>query len=366
MVRVIRLLTIMVVSAASIPGFAAEATAGQPPAETVPLRGERLFARLAEPVSMTAPRAELHAVLARIQRVEPVAVWIDPRVDPNQPVAASARTGSLAAFLDDLALQAGCNARPLGSTMLFVPSTADDRLITLARLVGKESDPAAVRRDVVWNAPITPSALLVRVRETFPETLAHPTPELPYDLWRAGALLDVTAAEALAAVLVPMDHGFTLDDGRVTLTPLAPRYEYESLYGAKKRSRVEALFPGRGRKAGRRIRLSGTAAEHDLVIADDTAPANTTPADPIDWSRQRFTLTLKAAKLGDVLGLIEQRGLPIRFDRDALIAAGTDLNARIDVELSDASVAEFAAAIAEAAELQSDDDENGARLFPQP
>lgn len=333
------------------------------------LRGRDLADRLRQPFSMTTPATDLIGVVQRVQRVEPIAVWIDPRVDPRSRVEASDRTTPLAAFLDDLAAQSQSRRRSLGATIALVPALADDRLLTLARLREQEwsdrIDAPLLRRDVVWTEPRSPAEILGLIEATFPEAIAFERPpKVAADLWRPGLWLGVSPCEALAAALVPMDRGFEwTDDGRVRLTDLAERYDYETTYPTAIAEAAAARFGDRAARVGRRVRFRGTAAEHEELVAlrDEDGER----AAPVDWSRQRFTLTLRA-RVAQVLELVEDRGIPIAFDRERLAEAGVDLRRPIALELDKASVAEFAAALADAIGVRSEGDAASARLIAEP
>ena len=334
-----------------------------------PPSSETLAEEFQRSISMAGPPTTLLELAGKIERVQPVGVWIDPRVDPRQPLAPSPRSLPLRAFLDHATAQTTAAARSLGGTLLLVPAD-DDRLVSLAysqQRAGDERD----RFDLTWDDAITPRELLELLRAE--RTLAFDAIDaaaLPDDLWRAGSWFDVTDSEAAALLLVPCGLGFEWEGPTLRLAPLRDRYEFDRTY----RSRS---FPG-GRESlqiahDRALKIDatqvtrvtggltfrGTAAEHDRLVA---ATRQQEQAAEIDWSRERFTLTLRRAPLGSVLNLIDDRGLPIAYDRDA-IAAAVPLTRPIDLEVVTVDVAGLTAAIAEAAGLQSEGDATAARLF---
>ena len=159
-----------------------------------------------------------------------------------------------------------------------------------------------------------------------------------------------------------MGYGFEwTDSGSVGLTEIQDRYEIETTYPASIWDAARERFGDRVTKVGRRVRFVGTAAEHDELAALRDR-AEVAEPEAIDWSRQRFTLTLRA-RLDQVLELIETKGMPIAFDRDALRAANIDLSQPIELTLEKARIDEFAAAVAEAIGIESEGDASSARLF---
>ena len=310
------------------------------------LRGSALDRQLAQPFGLTGPDRPLRDLIATIQTVQPVAIWIDPRIDPRQTARPPRQPVPLPAFLDAALAESQQQPVPhavrLGDTLTIAP---DDRIVSLARLRDHQRDAAGgefatasvERRDLTWDTLIEPPELLDRITTDWSITIDPPA-ELRHDVWAAGTWLSVSDTEALAAVLVPMEHGFEwAGPGRIRLTPLAPRYEYPRQYASRKT--VDELFPGRRR--GRT--LLATDAEHRQLAAA-IRPPKAAPA-----GQRQLTLTIQKKPIGAVLAFLEANELPIVFTADSLDQV--DRTRRIDLTVEQASLAELAAAIAKATGL---------------
>ena len=362
-------------------------------ASPVWLRGDALDARLTQPFAITGPPRPLRTLLQRVAEVNPIAFWIDPRIDPQVLVdpnrtssvrsrsdrlpsdrsrsdrSPDAGTETLRTVLDRVANSIGGQVARWGDTIAIVP---DDRIRSLAAQLDADRNrrrgpfaTATVRdRDLVWDELRTPGRLLADVAAAWPDLFAE-LPSVRHDVWRDGAWLSVPDTLAAAAILVPMGVGVEWDDdGALRAAPLQDRYEYPVNYPTGRRTveRLRPLFPER---QPLRIRpFVGTATEHEtirraLAAKPDRAAAahvasegGNRPESPdaTDRSKAVYTLRLEAAPLGAVLRTLQAKDIPIAFTAKSLAAA--DLSKRIDLDVTNVTAAELGRAIADAAGLE--------------
>ena len=307
--------------------------------------------RLRRPTSVSPTAKPLFALLDDIADAQQVTIQLDPRVDRRAVVTPPDGPRPLIRLLDALAEQADADARVLGRSVLVTPRSDADRVATLASLREAElrdrpgrGMPLLAAYDLSPDPPeATPAELLTAVLERFGLTLEGPPPEeaLPYDLWRAD-LRGVSAAEALAFVLVPNGRAFEWTDGGVRVFELPERITLESRVDVPGDGRATPGVVAKANEAapgaeveprGRWLRVVGTRAEADAVREA------LRPAAEATGGEQRFTLTVDRRPASAVVAALAKQGVPIRV-------AGSPAEATVSLNLSNATLAELAEAIA--------------------
>lgn len=295
---------------------------------------------------------ELGELVANLSTAHDVTIQIDPRVNPRTVVETPKVAMPLLNLLDYLANYAAATARPLGETILITPIADADRIATLAAIRQQELVGNALSRQALARlrpfdlkaqpAPVSPEELLSQLEtRNRSATKFSERPTLKHDLWNVD-LKQVTLAEALAFVLVPMDRSFEWTDDGFRLTDLPSTMSLIRKHrlptgrtSAEAISLVASLGPAVA--AGRTIDVSeksiqfrGTALEHER-FANLLQPAVRSSAATM---QKRYTLLVEEKPAGAVLRSLKAQGLPVDFDRAALIGAGIDLEKLISIDVN--------------------------------
>lgn len=301
---------------------------------------------------VSRPDGELGEFVANLATAHDVTIQIDPRVNPRTIVETPKASMPLLNLLDSLANYAAATARPLGETILITPVADADRIATLAairqqELVGNPLGRRALARLRPFDlkaqpAPVSPEELLSQIEAR--DQLATKPPERPllkHDLWNVD-LKQVTLAEALAFVLVPMNHsfewtdeGFRLIDLPTTMTLIRQHRLPSGRTSDEAISLVASLGPPvlaeRAINAtASLIQFRGTALEHER-FASLLQPAVRSSAVP---NQKRYTLLVDEKPARAVLRALQNQGLPLDFDHAALIGGGIDLAKQISVDVN--------------------------------
>ncbi|HEX6984308.1 MAG TPA: hypothetical protein VF170_02975, partial [Planctomycetaceae bacterium] len=201
---------------------------------------------------------------------------------------------------------------------------------------------------------------------------------IPYDLWGAGQLVNVNAAEALTALLIQFDLTFawTGDADGVRLVAIPDEVAVKRLHRPR-RGGVEAAvrtvaraFPRRTvTRQGAGLELAATVEEHEEVerlLGNRRAPQGDRPAADLGPLRQRrFTLSVVRQPASRIIETLETQDVTVDYDPDALEEAGIDLEQKVSLDLSQASADEFFRALCEPLGLDFAIDDRTATLTPR-
>lgn len=327
-------------------------------------------AKLGRETKIARPAGELREVVNSLARSQEITVQIDPRVDPRAVVTPPTGGRALLQLFDELAVQAGATARPLGESVLITPIADADRIATLAAIRQQELlDSPTSRRTLDLMRPIdlapeiaptTPIELLEIVRDR--ARISVESDDIGHDLWHV-ELRRVTTAEALAFVLVPMGYAYEWAGAGITLIPLPDRLAVSrshripaTVSNASRDAAIDAVLTSRdGRQVSvdqsvsvgvsrTTVSFLGTAAEHERFAALLRPTRKPRATDP---SRKRYTLTVVDQPASVILASLQTQGLDFRYDTAALATGGVDLAERVSVSVQQATAQKLLETIAE-------------------
>ena len=293
----------------------------------------------------------LRDIAQALAKANEITVFLDPRVDPRAKVEAPKIAKPLIELLNDTAAFAGATARPIGETVLITPIGDADRIATMAAVRDGEllASPKTKRalsllrpRDIFLEVqPATPDEIRNRIEERFDIQMRTDAPKgdtLSYDLWSI-ELQNVTAAQALACLLVPLGKGFAWTDDGFEIAPLPPKLAVRRTHRLRRGIGEQEVYSLIETVLGREtapdrldrqfVAFSATLSQHERfakLIAPEprrsTAPAS-----------KRYTLAISSQPAEAVLRALEEQGLNFEWDRAALSAAGVDLTQAISVDV---------------------------------
>jgi len=326
------------------------------------LTGTTLHKRLSQEIGPGSwSGIPLRDALTEVSRKHRVAVLLDRRVDPGQPLKMSHGSISLRELLARIADARGLHVSMLGSVACFGPPEFTTRMRTLAELRRQDvsklpaplRDSLAARKSMRWDDFTTPAELLGRIAEEGGFTLAG-LDRVPHDLWAGAELPPISPIDRLTWIAGQFDLTFAVDpqSNTVSLTPIPPDVSMVRSYpgGSKpeeKAQQVAALLPDCEVKlSGGKVWVKGRLEDHERLAA--ASRPTTRPVRPRPGTEIRIAeYNVKNHHLGDVLeNLAKQLQVELTIDRAAFAQAGISLDQLVTVTVKDASIEELFRAVA--------------------
>jgi hypothetical protein len=294
-----------------------------------------------------------------------VAMLLDRRVDPGQPVELAVRDQSLRACFELIAAEGRLSASCVGPVAYIGPSETVDRLRTVAALRRQDVAglPAAARkawvRSKTWTWPdlATPRELLEALSREGQFELAG-LETIPHDLWAGADLPAMTLADRLTLLLAAYHATYELDEsGRhAAIRPIPDDVRIEQSFpgGARPDALAEewrTLLPEcEIEVSGRKITVRGRVEELERInVARQGTAVKTAVAGPVE---RRYTLTVKSQPLSAVLPqLAEALDVEFKIDEEALAKADVKLDGRVSFSVKEATLDELLEAALSAAGL---------------
>ncbi|MGE0756830.1 MAG: STN domain-containing protein [Pirellulaceae bacterium] len=338
------------------PNFAQETTASNW------LTGANFERQLGEPVdSIVWTSGELRQKLQNLSRTVRVAIWLDRRLDPSQPMALELTATPLRECLEQVAAKLGADVGTCGSVVYLGPSATARQLASLAAVRQEECQrlPAAGRSRTTgsqawsWNILAEPRQLLEQLAAEADLPIDDPQ-RIPHDLWAAAELPPLTWAERMTLLLAGFDLTFTIEPAtsQIRLVPIPARVDVVRVYpwtSASSTSLAElqqAAPAAQFQREGNRIRVSGRAEDHSALasLLDRVRPAADVPRGKIKVPgkpMQVYTMQ-GVAPLGNILKTLQVRAM-LDITIDPRIQQ--DLYQRISFDVRDASLDDLLAAV---------------------
>jgi len=351
------------------------------------LTGRPLDHELAKPVNIAMNRTSPRQVVTRLRQLHRIALLLDRRIDPDQPIDVQFTQISLNEALESFANQLEGELARIGGTLYIGPPAEVDRIRTLIALKSLETrhfdGEDAVRRQfelargttLVWEDLAEPAALLEQVAEAFHvKRLAGET--VPHDLWGAGAIVDLNATEALCLLLGQFDLTFAWRENgaAIEIVPAPETVTVEREHRPRSISVAEAIeavtlrWPDLSpQPRARSFTVAATAGQHD-AIAELISPGRSAPEGPPasqgPLSRRRFTLDATRAEAIAVLRTLQSQDVVVEYDAEVLQQAGIDLRTKVSLELDQATAEELLTQLCEPLGLRFEIDGKTVRLSP--
>jgi hypothetical protein len=174
--------------------------------------------------------------LARLSQAYGVAVFLDRRIDPDQPITVSIHEKALEESLRTIAREAKADLSVFGPVIYFGPPDAARNLATLAALrrqdAGKRNSDAKVRllrsSALQWNELAQPRQLLEGLGKQAGVSFTN-LDAIALDLWPAVSLPPLPWADRVTLVAVGFGMTFEIDErtisARLVPVPTSPHVE---------------------------------------------------------------------------------------------------------------------------------------------
>jgi hypothetical protein len=333
--------------------------------------------------SINWERVPLRDAIARVSELFDRTVFIDRRVDPDLRITLQVETASI-----DQVLQSVADALSLGTSNLnglryLGPRHSAEQLRTvavvrdeaIALLPGADRNNLQRKSSLSWPRLSEPRQLVGSVAQRRGWQLRK-SELIPHDLWNAGELPELSAAEQLTVLLIGFDLTFkTLPKERaleiIRLEEVTIRREYR----LPSRS-ADAIAPLRQelrtaksvRREATRVIVDARVEQHER-LADLFArrPSSRPSRRPTSQSQRLYTLRVQEQPVSAILKqLAERLGWTVEFDDAAIRTAGLSADARVSFSVEDSSEEELLDAMLRPAGLSYRREGELLRIVPRP
>jgi hypothetical protein len=330
------------------------------------LTGAPLRKKLQQPESVAWAGQPLRDALEGFSHAQKVAVLLDRRIDPGQPLEASLANTPVGEILTSVAATRGLGVSFFESLVYLGPPATAQRLRTIGELRKAElSQPSnALRllwlqvRPFRWDSFATPRDLLGQLAKEGRFEIKG-LEMIPHDLWAAADLPPLAMTDRLTLVLAQFDCTYRLlpAGAAIQLERMPAEVWLDRSYagGSKPEELAErfiAALPGATvRVTDGKVLVRGLAEHHEQIAAG-LIRAFKPPAGgeaPLD---RKISLTATNQSIKTILdSLQKQFGLELKIDAGKLRQSGRSLDMLVSVTLKNASLDETLAAVLSPARL---------------
>lgn len=317
--------------------------------------------------------ATLRDSLARLGRSQRIAIWLDRRIDPDQPMDLAIDAAALEHALRTVAATVGCRVCYVDSVVYIGPPSTTTKLATLAAIKRDAANklPPSARQQFQrkkawkWEEVTAPKDLLVDLAREAKVRVVEDE-RLPHDLWAAGDLPPLSVADRLSLLLAGFDLTFEISRDGTAIRPVAipEAVSLERSYTprislATVESKIAADFPDvRIRRTGNRLTIVGSFEDHDMIarlLRGETVRRKMGPPAETNYS---LTTT---SPVGGILKEIARRAkLDVKVDP----AVAPLLQERVTVEVQQATLRQLLDATLEPAGIRYDLEDKTLSLLP--
>lgn len=306
----------------------------------------------------------LRKVIRTLAATQQVAILIDRRVDPDQPVDLTLSDVTVEGLLQRIAEDRGLGLTRIGAVTYLGPAGTAATLRTLATLRHDDlaklppGAAAALRQSeaLAWDDFATPREILGRLAEPAGIRLQG-IQQVPHDLWAAADLPTLPLVDRLTLVAVQFDLTFRIAaDGRsISLAPVPERVAVVRRYPGgsapeQLAQRWSELVPdSQVKTVGSDVYVRGLVEDHERLSSASRGSGRARPKRP-SASRPsapkrgeiRFTVQNAKGPLDRMLGELAQKlEVEVRIERDALEAAGISASQAVSFSVKDATADEL-------------------------
>lgn len=347
----------------------ARGVAAEPWPRAVWLTGDALQARLDTVIPKVFwSGVPLRKVIRTLSATQQIAVLIDRRVDPDQPVDLTLGAVTVEGLLQQVAEDRGLGLTRIGAVTYLGPAETTATLRTLATLrhddVAKlpPGAAAALRRSesLAWDDFAAPRELLGRLAESAGMRLQG-IQQVPHDLWAAADLpaLPLVDRLTLIAVQFNLTYRIAADGGSIGLEPVPERVAVVRRYPGgtdpeQLAQRWSELAPDSQVKVvGSDVYVRGLVEDHERLSSASRGSGRARPKRP-SASRPsapkrgeiRFTVQNAKGPLDRMLVELAQKlEVEVRIERGALEAAGISPSQTVSFSVKDATADELFEAV---------------------
>ncbi|MDG2382411.1 MAG: hypothetical protein P8N76_12140 [Pirellulaceae bacterium] len=283
--------------------------------------------RLEAPVEVTWANAPLRRSLLRLAESQAITIFLDRRLDPNQPLDIRIHASSLRLGLEELANQYDWQVSELGKVVYLGPRPTAGKISTLAEINRgrlKKLKPTQRRgwqmaRSRSWSKLTEPRRLLEQwVSRAGVELLG--VNRVPHDLWDQGSLPAATLLDQITILLAGFDLSVSLNrdgSGRIVKIPSEVAVEHPYRLTPSQRNRLQELQELVGLESlelnGMQLLVNGTTEAHRKIKRWLSGQRSATADQAL--VQRRYSLTVENQPLEGVLrSLCQQLGFRLNLE----------------------------------------------------
>jgi hypothetical protein len=325
------------------------------------LAGEDLARGRQQRVTVSWSGTPLRDALADLSKAQRIAVLLDRRIDPGQPIDLTADRLPFDDVLAQVAEKIAGRVSWLGPLAYLGPREAASRLRTLAAL--RASDVRALAKEkrrglqrearLSWPELAEPRDLVAGLAAEAGVDVV-PLNQIGHDLWPAADLPPLSWTDRLTLIANEFDLTFEMVDGaHVRLVPIAGPIVLERAYpGGKQPDELAAKWrrvapDAQIGVAGGKVVVRGGVEDHELLTQNKKPkPAPTAPGVDV------YTLRVQEQPLSAVLDKLRERvSHELVIDEAAIKKANLNLDARVSFSVEQATLDELLTAALKPAKL---------------
>jgi hypothetical protein len=281
-----------------------------------------------------------------------LAILIDRRVDPGQPLEVSLTDTPISDLLTRIAEERGLGVSFFEPVLYVGPPNTARRLRTFVAMRKEELNqlPNLQRmawiqaRPWQWDDLATPRELLEQLAKEGKFEIEG-MEAIPHDLWAGADLPPLGMVERLSLVLAQFDLTYRPQGpGKIKLEPMWEEVWMERSYNAAKpeelAEKLTTALPGvKTRVENGKVVVRGLLEQLEQIEAGAVKTTKPAVASDVPLERRTFTLTAENKPVATVLDFLRQQlGLDIRVNSTKLRQSGKSLDMLISVSVKDASV----------------------------
>lgn len=328
--------------------------------------GEMLYATeiYAKERALPASRHTLHwenvplrRALTRLAEAANGHMMIDRRVDPSRPVTLAIENASFDEIVTRVSQQQGLSTVPIGDLWYI---GLDDVCRDIQTLLAKRSEASEwnprtrakldARLELSWPKLSLPSAVVKEMLSTAAINVSGDS-LIPYDLWPAGNLPELTVAQTLGLLLIGFDLTYSIDeDGAgLKIVPLERPVKMSREYPLSKRQestlgQLEQRIPNASLRTARGfVVVDGSWQDHQEILAFfGKRPARRTAPQRAKSEKQVFTLRVRDQRADRLVNhLAKQLSLEVDWDNAAIQAAGLSPSRHVSFSVKEVNLDEL-------------------------
>lgn len=327
------------------------------------LTGARLQHELEQPFSGSWTSVEYRQLLRDVSADRRVSIVMDRRLDPSTELPVNVTISTLKTGLISIARQADADVSFPENFVYLGPRQVTRKLRTLIELRKLELQSKEVAVTKTRRAELlkpltfasedleTPREVLERFAQQA-RIMVSNAELVPHDLWAGMYLPEVCVVDAISVVLVQFDLTFRWRDHGATieLIPIPDAVYVERKHRPKKKlgdalTLIQQQLP----------RIEAQIVKSDIVVKgtveDQEAVAGVLRGDPATGpvrielpkplKEQQFSLEASGVPVIALMRKLEESAVTFEYDADDLLAAGVDLEKKIQIKIKKATAEEF-------------------------
>jgi hypothetical protein len=325
------------------------------------LTGTPLRKKLEQSESIAWSGQPLREALSGFSQAHRVAVLIDRRVDPGQPMEVSLVDKPLADCLATVAESRGLGLSLCESVVYLGPPATAHRLRTIIELRKQELRERMGPQKLAWlqGKPwrwddfATPRGLLADLaKEGRFEILGLES--VPHDLWAGADLPPLGFVERLSLVLAQFDYTWRWGPGEreIQIEPMPAEVWLERSYpgGSKAEELAQKLakaLPGAATRISEgKVVVRATVEQHEQIDSGVIRTPKASATNEESLERRTFTLTATNQSVKSILDTLKENvGLELRVDATRLRQSGRTLDKLVSVKVKEATLDETLKAV---------------------